>query len=382
MQGGDSNSNAGETAAPDAPVSERGNAGTLCRNCGALVLESYCGQCGQSVDSHRRSVRHLLDEFIEHIVSFDSRILRTARALLFWPGELALAFREGRTQRHVPPVRLFLFVSLFFFLGLSAARIAVFQLELATTSTRFVANEDGKVVEEKDGKARVLEGVIAKNGVVISDTRQHGQRDTMLGMKVDGRPTNDLTIRPYLFSRKIETSSTIDPGLRDSLNRFERANSTSPVAPRVKLWMDRDPQHILETIARNPSAVNDSLTKWIHRLIFALLPVFAVILAILYWKQRERFYFVDHVVFSLTFFSFCFVVILLAVFLAQYVLGSAVALAAAGAIGVYLILAMKRFYEEGWGRTARKFLLLSLSYGVLDLTPAIVGTTLAVVLNL
>jgi hypothetical protein len=63
-------------------------------------------------------------------------------------------------------------------------------------------------------------------------------------------------------------------------------------------------------------------------------------------------------------------------------LGSAVALAAAGAIGVYLILAMKRFYEEGWGRTARKFLLLSLSYGVLVLTPAIVGTTLAVVLNL
>ena len=86
---------------------------------------------------------------IKDIASFDSRILRTARALFLEPGELALAFREGRTQRYVPAIRLYLFVSLIFFLILSATGIAILQLELTTTTNRYFTNGGGNVLEEK-----------------------------------------------------------------------------------------------------------------------------------------------------------------------------------------------------------------------------------------
>src|SRR5882724_11123314 len=69
-----------------------------------------CANCGKPPHTHRRSVRSLVHDFVVDFVNFDSRILRTARALLFQPGELPAAFREGRTQRYVPAIRLYLFV--------------------------------------------------------------------------------------------------------------------------------------------------------------------------------------------------------------------------------------------------------------------------------
>jgi hypothetical protein len=101
-----------------------------CGNCAAPVLGKYCGQCGQAVDTHRRSILHLLRDLIQDIASFDSRVLRTIGALFLRPGELTAAFREGRTQRYVPPIRLYLFISLIFFLFLSVSNIAIVQLEV------------------------------------------------------------------------------------------------------------------------------------------------------------------------------------------------------------------------------------------------------------
>ena len=108
---------------------ERGSRIVPCGNCAAPVLGKYCGECGQAMDTHRRSVFHLLHDLLTDIASFDSRVLRTIRALFLQPGELPVAFREGRTQRYVPPIRLYLFVSLIFFLFLSVTNIAIFQLE-------------------------------------------------------------------------------------------------------------------------------------------------------------------------------------------------------------------------------------------------------------
>src|SRR5690242_2901870 len=100
-----------------------------CANCEAPTFGAYCGVCGQERDTHRRSVMGLISAFVEDVISFDSRVLRTVIALLVEPGEMAIAFREGRTMRYVPPLRLYFFVSLLFFLLLSTTHLAIVQLE-------------------------------------------------------------------------------------------------------------------------------------------------------------------------------------------------------------------------------------------------------------
>src|SRR4051812_41552251 len=101
-----------------------------CANCHALLAGPFCSACGQACDTHRRSLYRLIRGFIADVLSLESRTARTALALLFRPGELSLAFHEGRIQRYVPPVRLYLFVSLLFFVALSFTQLALVQFSL------------------------------------------------------------------------------------------------------------------------------------------------------------------------------------------------------------------------------------------------------------
>src|SRR5581483_8552934 len=94
--------------------------GACCANCRAPLSGPFCAACGQAMETHRRSLYRLVRGFIADLLSLESRTLRTSWVLLARPGELSRAFKEGRIQRYVPPVRLYLFVSLLFFVALSS----------------------------------------------------------------------------------------------------------------------------------------------------------------------------------------------------------------------------------------------------------------------
>jgi hypothetical protein len=147
-------------------------------------------------------------------------------------------------------------------------------------------------------------------------------------------------------------------------------------------WLETHINRMLRTLAVNPTAINGPLTEWIPRVLFVLLPVFAVVLALFYWRQRNDYYFVDHLVFSLNMHSFAFAMILVAVILGRVITGGAAAEIALLAIAFYLFLAMKRFYRQGWVWTAVKFALVSFVYGAFFLAPALLGILLASLLNI
>ncbi len=141
----------GTIAAVEVAASElaaRGEATKTCPNCGTKMIGPYCAVCGQERDTHRRSVYALVRDLVVDIVSFDSRVLRTARALVVQPGELARAFREGRTRRYVPAVRLYLFVSLIFFLMLSFTGLAILQLQVTAEPQKIVYDAKGNAFIE------------------------------------------------------------------------------------------------------------------------------------------------------------------------------------------------------------------------------------------
>src|SRR5512140_80271 len=140
---------------------ERGGKTPPCPNCSRPMLGPYCAVCGQPLNTHRRSLGHLLKELVKDIASFDSRILRTGKALLVQPGELPQAFREGRTQRYVPSIRLYLFISLLFFLFLGATGIALVQFNLAVDHYSIVHDQAGRVYKVQDGKRELMQGMKA-----------------------------------------------------------------------------------------------------------------------------------------------------------------------------------------------------------------------------
>ena len=87
-----------------------------CKNCSALLTGQYCSQCGHRARSRLISLRLLFAELLGELLEFDSRLWITLRYLLFKPGRLTAEYLIGRQASYLPPFRLYLVLSVVFFL--------------------------------------------------------------------------------------------------------------------------------------------------------------------------------------------------------------------------------------------------------------------------
>ena len=90
---------------------------TACENCGTALQGAYCHACGQSAHNPLHDVKHALEEVFESFWHLDGRVFRTLRDLLV-PGRVACNYLAGQRARYIPPLRLFLVLTvLTFFVG-------------------------------------------------------------------------------------------------------------------------------------------------------------------------------------------------------------------------------------------------------------------------
>jgi hypothetical protein len=353
-------------------LSERGGKIGHCANCHEPLLGPYCAVCGQPRDIHRRSLWGLLHDLVKDLVSFDSRILRTARALMLRPGELAKAYHEGRTQPFVPPVRLYLFVSLIFFLALSTAHIAIFQFDMRVDTQIIRSDAAGHIYIEKNGQRTPMPGFSAApdGHIMVAGHR----RKTKLGDKTY------TVAAPPQFLQRIGHARPAPPEVRAVMENM-RKDTLSQTGDGLAVGIEHFVYLTLSKVAQNPAALNAPMTEWLPRILFLLLPLFALVLSLFYWRQRSQFFFVDHLVFSLNYHSFGFALLVLVLAPAQFVAQSVLFVMLWLAMGLYLFLAMKRFYGQSWLWTTVKFLVFGFIYTSFILSPAFIGLLTVSVLN-
>jgi hypothetical protein len=95
-------------------LAERGET-PYCKNCGAPLAGAYCSDCSQRADVHLPSTLELIHEALEGITHSDSRLWVSLKYLLFVPGKLTQEFAAGRRVAYLPPFRLYLVLSVLFF---------------------------------------------------------------------------------------------------------------------------------------------------------------------------------------------------------------------------------------------------------------------------
>ncbi len=88
---------------------------TTCANCNALLAGRYCSACGQRADTQAHSLGHFLGEAAELLTHADSRAWATLWPLLARPGFLTREYFSGRRARYLQPFRLYLIMSVLFF---------------------------------------------------------------------------------------------------------------------------------------------------------------------------------------------------------------------------------------------------------------------------
>jgi quinol monooxygenase YgiN len=87
----------------------------LCLNCEAPLLGSFCSACGQRNRRRLPRVLEMLGEVLGEVLEYDSRFWKTLWPLLRRPGHLTREFIDGRRVKFLPPVRMFLVLSIVFF---------------------------------------------------------------------------------------------------------------------------------------------------------------------------------------------------------------------------------------------------------------------------
>ena len=112
-----------------------------CPNCATSHQGNYCPHCGQDAHLHVPTVRKFLNEFIEKYFGVEGRLPLTLRLLFFHPGAMTVDYLEGRRQRYISPLRLYLAISVLFFLGLMlvpgiSVKIGAAGVEINTESVR------------------------------------------------------------------------------------------------------------------------------------------------------------------------------------------------------------------------------------------------------
>ncbi|MFM7784662.1 MAG: DUF3667 domain-containing protein, partial [Gammaproteobacteria bacterium] len=90
-----------------------------CRNCGEVLTGQHCAHCGQRARVPVLSLFSLLRDLAGDLLNWDARIWRTLRPLVFRPGFLTLEYLQGRRASYTPPLRMYLVLSLLFFLAVS-----------------------------------------------------------------------------------------------------------------------------------------------------------------------------------------------------------------------------------------------------------------------
>lgn len=102
-----------EELAPPAPLAEP--VVELCPNCGAEVLEVYCGDCGQKRGTLNLPIRELVAEYLGEVFHLEGQLIRTLLLLATKPGVATVDYLAGRRARYTSPVRLYIGSSLVFF---------------------------------------------------------------------------------------------------------------------------------------------------------------------------------------------------------------------------------------------------------------------------
>lgn len=312
----------------------------ICPNCGAPAPSRYCAECGQRQGARLVSMRRLVGEVIEDHLSLSGALPRTLVNLLARPGFLTAEYAAERIARYVAPFRLYLLASLTFFLTLTWVT--------DTDGPAAVAHADGA-----DAAAYTAAEAGADAGADVAAESEGAAGEKAAGI------TGDSAAVPAERRRSDSTSVVLpftDPA---NVPAWQR-----PLALRMARQQER-------LNAMGPEAVRAAFIAGLERnapkAAFVALPLFALLLKLLYIRRRRMY--VEHFVFALHFHAFAFLV------------ATAMLLVPGGGVSGllwlwlvgYLWWAMRRVYRQGWVRTTLKFSVLTGVYFVLLTFVIVVG---------
>lgn len=330
--------------------------GTKCLNCSTLldVSEKFCAYCGQLNSTKKLTINDFIEEFFSNFYAYDSRLRNSILSIFTKPGALARAYNAGKRQTYANPFRLFLSVSILLFLT-------------------FSLNKEDNTLKKENELEKGLE--IGLEHAQQPERLRQAKTDLIKSLK----STDKKRVQEIEYSNdSIYTKAFIDQNSNKNFDPFEYSitsfrnfhlkypNKTTDQALEELGYENSFTYQTLFNKAKafKSNHIYDELFDYFYEklpfLIFISLPILTLMFWLVFYNKTINY--TEHLVFSYTFFTFVFLVMLLVNFIELVSTDLANFIAAFSFLlvfPIYFYKSLRNFYEQSRWKTILKFILLN-----------------------
>ncbi len=308
-----------------------------CHNCHAALAGLHCHACGQKSGHLHKPIWELTHDFLHSVLHWDGRVWLTLRAMILTPAKHANDWINGRQMRYVPPIRLFVFISLVLIALLTFSDVVLWQLKKKVPT----ANEIVTAYDSQEKNIKCLLDSVAPN----APADQPGCSATSFSSDYRGQFLSLQTKDTGLKEDLIDTS---DIEIRGSAN----ADKARGVLAHLNDMM------------KKPKEFNSAVSSSFSKYLLLAVPIHALMLKMFYIRRKR--FLMEHVIFSLQSHTVLFLLLLVCVLLAWIsrglISGDTLIIGMFLLYAGHLFVAMKRFYGQGIMRTSLKYLMVGGCY--------------------
>jgi hypothetical protein len=353
-----------------------------CANCRAPLHGPFCYACGQPVKGLIRHLSGILGDFLDSVLNFDSRTLRTLAPLLFRPGYLTTEYFAGRRVRYVTPLRLFFFLSVIAFFTVQIS------LEQSGFASQAVFQDDDKDDVDTAMTVPEVEERVTRQLKELEQSTKKLPTGVRPGLEKAAKAIREDADERIAYLKSVEEAKAknLPPPPDPAIGRDDLSFNGTPWDPKTNpLKVDWLPAYgnaklnefasnIKENIGlarKDPKRLVIGFFGVLPQTLFVLMPLFAVLLKFFYLFKRRLY--MEHLIVALHSHAFISLALLLIALLAivrmnvpvlhepfRYVM-----VIVAWWIPVYLLVMQKRVYRQGWIMTILKYGMIGICYTVL-----------------
>lgn len=366
------------------------------------MIGRYCHNCGQENLEPKETVWHLVQHFFNDITHFDGKFFETVRYLLRKPGFLSLEYMRGRRMSYLNPIRMYVFTSAIFFIILFSLKkpedmvskrakkdnkgVVALMADQARLQKELQSEDDEDDREEIRAKLRNQGIEIAAIKKIYGDSTKltfnndqlnallaQAYADSLLQSNLSAKDTKRLQNTLREINEPTEVNFFSWHGRYRDVEEYDSSERALPDSLRdgwIKRTIMRRVILMTEEYKEEPRLFQEHLIENVlhsfPKILFVSLPIFALILNILYYRHKQ-YYYVDHGIFTIHLYCATFILLLLAMLLSQLkdaigptwikIILDILIFADWVYLMIYLYKAMRGFYGQRRGKTFLKYMI-------------------------
>ncbi|WP_396145779.1 DUF3667 domain-containing protein [Flavobacterium sp.] len=286
-----------------------------CLNCNHVVAGRFCPNCGQENTESRKTFYHLFVHFFEDLTHYENAFWKTIKNLLLRPASLTKEYLSGKRLSYLAPIRLYIFISF----------VTFFLISLLPSDIEEEIKAEEAKTEKKQSKTTSVGLLKIKESEVKEDSVDVSPQELKLKSLLNEGKLSKKEYDTLLdYTQKSEEKQRVDFAFggkkyksikqMDSLQKYgkDKLNPVSYWFARklMKVTQNKDNEEIIP-------AFIESFKRNIPKALFIYMPLFAFLLWLFY--DKKKWYYFDHGIFTLHYFSFMLLIILISTFLIEFI---------------------------------------------------------------